>query len=337
MSASAAPTPAHDPIRMILVTGAAGFIGSHVAKALLARGDAVLGVDNINDYYDVALKEARLAQLKADKAFSFRKLDISSHDAMLALAREFPGITGIVHLAAQPGVRYSLINPYAYVQANVMGHLVMLETARALPGLRHLVYASSSSVYGGNTKMPFSVDDPVEQPNSLYAATKRADELISHTYAHLYGIPSTGLRFFTVYGPWGRPDMAPMLFARAISAGEPIKVFNRGEMWRDFTYIDDIVDGVLRALDRPPSGTPPHKIYNLGNHRSEKLTDFITAIEQALQKKAVIQLEPMQPGDVQATYADIDVSRRELGFSPETPMSVGIPKFVDWYRDFYGA
>jgi UDP-glucuronate 4-epimerase len=322
---------------MILVTGAAGFIGSHVAKALLARGDAVLGVDNINDYYDVALKDARLAGLKADKAFAFRKLDISDHDAMLALAREFPGITGIVHLAAQPGVRYSLINPYAYVQANVMGHLVMLEMGRALPGLRHFVYASSSSVYGGNTKLPFSVDDPVEQPNSLYAATKRADELIGHTYAHLYGIPSTGLRFFTVYGPWGRPDMAPMIFARAISAGEPIKVFNRGEMWRDFTYIDDIVDGVLRALDRPATGTPPHKIYNLGNHKSEKLTDFIAAIEQALQKKAVIQLEAMQPGDVQATYADIDASRRELGFSPQTPMAVGIPKFVEWYRDFYGA
>jgi UDP-glucuronate 4-epimerase len=337
MSASAAPTPARDPNRMILVTGAAGFIGSHVAKALLARGDAVLGVDNVNDYYDVALKEARLAQLKADQAFTFRKLDISDHAAMLALAKEFPGISGIVHLAAQPGVRYSLINPYAYVQANVMGHLTMLETARALPGLRHFVYASSSSVYGSNTKMPFCVGDPVDQPNSLYAATKRADELIGHTYAHLYGIPSTGLRFFTVYGPWGRPDMAPMLFARAISASEPIKVFNRGEMWRDFTYIDDIVDGVLRALDRPASGTPPHKIYNLGNHRSEKLTDFIAAIEQALQKKAVIQLEPMQPGDVQATYADIEASRRELGFSPETPMSVGIPKFVDWYRDFYGA
>jgi UDP-glucuronate 4-epimerase len=322
---------------MILVTGAAGFIGSHVAKALLARGDAVLGVDNINDYYDVALKQARLAQLMAIPGFTFRKQDISDHDAMRALAREFPGITGVVHLAAQPGVRYSLINPYAYVQANVMGHLVMLETARALPGLKHFVYASSSSVYGGNTKMPFSVGDPVEQPNSLYAATKRADELIGHTYAHLYGIPSTGLRFFTVYGPWGRPDMAPMLFTRAISAGEPIKVFNRGEMWRDFTYIDDIVDGVLRALDRPASGTPPHKIYNLGNHRSEKLTDFIAAIEQALQKKAVIRLEPMQPGDVEATYADIETSRRELGFSPQTPMSVGISKFIDWYRDFYGA
>jgi UDP-glucuronate 4-epimerase len=322
---------------MILVTGAAGFIGSQVAKALLARGEAVLGVDNINDYYDVTLKQARLASLQADKAFTFRKLDISASDAMLALAKEFPGITGIVHLAAQPGVRYSLINPYAYVKANVMGHLVMLEMARALPALRHFVYASSSSVYGGNTKMPFSVDDPVEQPNSLYAATKRADELFGHTYAHLYGIPSTGLRFFTVYGPWGRPDMAPMIFARAISAGEPIKVFNRGEMWRDFTYVDDIVDGVLRALDRPASGTPPHKLYNLGNHKSEKLTDFIAAIEQALQKKAIVRLEPMQPGDVPATYADIEASRRDLGFAPVTPMSVGIPKFIDWYRGFYGA
>jgi UDP-glucuronate 4-epimerase len=322
---------------MILVTGAAGFIGSQVAKALLARGDAVLGVDNLNDYYDVALKEARLSELKADKSFQFRKLDISDRDTMLALAKEFPDLSGIVHLAAQPGVRYSLINPYAYIQANVMGHLVMLEMARALPALRHFVYASSSSVYGANTKMPFAVGDPVEHPNSLYAATKRTDELIGHTYAHLYGIPATGLRFFTVYGPWGRPDMAPMLFARAISAGEPIKVFNRGEMWRDFTYIDDIVDGVLRALDRPAHGTPPHKLYNLGNHRSEKLTDFIAAIEQALQKKAVMQFEPMQPGDVPATYADIEISQRDLGFQPTTPMSVGIPKFIDWYKRFYGA
>jgi UDP-glucuronate 4-epimerase len=308
-----------------------------VAKALLARGDAVLGVDNINDYYDVTLKEARLAPLKADRAFVFRKLDISVSDAMLALRKEFPRINGIVHLAAQPGVRYSLINPYAYVQANVMGHLVMLEMARALPALKHFVYASSSSVYGGNIKLPFSEEDPVEQPNSLYAATKRADELFAHTYAHLYGIPSTGLRFFTVYGPWGRPDMAPMIFARAITAGEPIKVFNRGEMWRDFTYIDDIVDGVVRALDRPASGSPPHKIYNLGNHKSEKLTDFIAAIEQALQRKAVIQLEAMQPGDVPATYADIETSRRDLGFAPTTPMSSGIPKFVNWYKEFYGV
>ena len=335
MSVSAGPTPARDTALMILVTGAAGFIGSQVTKALLARGDTVLGVDNLNDYYDVTLKQARLSELKGHKSFQFRKLDISDRDTMLALGKEFPTLSGIVHLAAQPGVRYSLLNPYAYIQANVMGHLVMLEMARALPGLRHFVYASSSSVYGANTKMPFSVGDPVEHPNSLYAATKRADELIGHTYAHLYGIPVTGLRFFTVYGPWGRPDMAPMLFARAISAGEPIKVFNRGEMWRDFTYIDDIVDGVLRALDRPAQGTPPHRLYNLGNHKSEKLTDFIATIEQALQKKAIMQFEPMQPGDVPATYADIEISQRELGFQPSTPMSIGIPKFVDWYKRFY--
>jgi UDP-glucuronate 4-epimerase len=320
---------------MILVTGAAGFIGSHVAHALLARGESVLGIDNLNEYYDVSLKRARLSRLEKETAFVFRKLDISNRDEILGLSKEFPAIDRIIHLAAQPGVRYSLINPYAYVQANVMGQLVMLELARAVPTLRHFVYASSSSVYGGNTKLPFSVDDPVEQPNSLYAATKRADELISHTYAHLHGIAATGLRFFTVYGPWGRPDMAPMIFARAIIAGEPIKVFNRGEMWRDFTYIDDIVDGVVRTLDRPAGGTPPHKIYNLGNHKSEKLTDFVAAIEQALQQKAVIEFAPMQPGDVQSTYADIETSRRDLGFQPTTPIKVGVPKFVDWYKEFY--
>jgi UDP-glucuronate 4-epimerase len=283
----------------------------------------------------VSLKQARLTELEKEKQFTFRKIDISDRDGILRLADEFPGIDQIVHLAAQPGVRYSLINPYAYIQANVMGQVVMLELARALKKLRHFVYASSSSVYGGNTKLPFSIDDDVSLPNSLYAATKRADELIGHTYAHLYGIASTGLRFFTVYGPWGRPDMAPMIFARAIIAGVPIKVFNRGEMWRDFTYIDDIVEGVLRALDHPAGGTPPHRIYNLGNHKSEKLTDFIAAIEQALQRKAVIQLEPMQPGDVQSTYADIEASRRDLGFEPTTPISVGVPKFVDWYKQFY--
>jgi len=320
---------------MILVTGAAGFIGSHVSRALLARGEAVLGIDNLNDYYDVSLKEARLSLLESEKHFVFRKIDISNRDGMLGLTKEFPGVTGIVHLAAQAGVRYSLIDPYAYVQSNVMGQVVMLELCRRLKALQHFVYASSSSVYGGNTKLPFSVDDPVEQPNSLYAATKRTDELIGYTYAHLFKIPSTGLRFFTVYGPWGRPDMAAFLFTRAIIAGEPIKVFNRGEMWRDFTYIDDIVAGVVRALDRPASGIPPHKIYNLGNHKSEKLTDYIAAIEQALQRKAIIQLEPMQPGDVQSTYADIEASRRDLGFEPTTPISVGVPKFVDWYKEFY--
>jgi UDP-glucuronate 4-epimerase len=318
---------------MILVTGAAGFIGSHVSQALLSRGETVLGIDNLNAYYDVSLKKARLSRLEAHSAFSFRLLDVSDRDAMLAVAGEFPNITGIVHLAAQAGVRHS--DPYVYVTSNVMGQVVMLELARRLESLRHFVYASSSSVYGGNTKLPFSVADPVERPSSLYAATKRADELIGYTYAHLYGIPATGLRFFTVYGPWGRPDMAAFIFVRAILKGEPIQVFNHGKMWRDFTFIDDIVDGVLRAIDRPPSSTPPQALYNLGNHRSEKLTDFIALIEKALGKKAKFQLEPLQPGDVASTYADIDASTRELGFEPKTPISIGIPRFIEWYRDYY--
>ncbi|HWC63050.1 MAG TPA: NAD-dependent epimerase/dehydratase family protein, partial [Rhizomicrobium sp.] len=273
--------------------------------------------------------------LMAGKNFTFRKLDIADKEATLKLAEEFPAIDHVLHLAAQAGVRYSLVDPYAYVTANVMGQAVMLELARKLKKLKHFVYASSSSVYGGNTKMPFSIDDPVEKPNSLYAATKRADELFGHTYAHLYGIPSTGLRFFTVYGPWGRPDMAYTIFTRQILAGETIRVFNRGEMWRDFTYIDDIVNGVVRALDHPAQGAPPHRLYNLGNHRSEKLTDFIALIEQALGVKAKLSLEPMQPGDVESTYADIEASRRELGFEPATPIGVGIPKFVAWYRGYY--
>jgi UDP-glucuronate 4-epimerase len=322
-------------LAQILVTGAAGFIGATVSKALLARGDHVIGVDNLSDYYDVSLKQARLARLTAQPHFDFHQIDISDCDRMPKLAADFPGITGIVHLAAQPGVRYSLENPYAYVTANVMGQVVMLELARALPGLKHFVYASSSSVYGANTKTPFAVGDPVDHPNSLYAATKRTDELFGHTYAHLYGIPATGLRFFTVYGPWGRPDMAPILFARAIAAGEPIRVFNHGEMWRDFTFIDDIVAGVLRALDRPAAGAPPHALYNLGNHKSEKLTDFIAEIEKAMGKKAVMEMAPMQPGDVPATYADIAASTRDLGFEPITPISVGIPKFVEWFRQYY--
>jgi UDP-glucuronate 4-epimerase len=322
---------------LILVTGAAGFIGSSVSRALLARGDGVVGVDNLNAYYDVTLKEARLERLEAEKNFLSRKLDIADRDNMLKLAAEFPAIDGIIHLAAQAGVRHSLTDPYTYITSNVMGQTVMLELARKLGSLKHFVYASSSSVYGGNTKLPFSVDDPVEQPNSLYAATKRAGELFGYTYAHLYGIPATGLRFFTVYGPWGRPDMAAFIFTRQIIASEPIKVFNRGEMWRDFTYIDDIVNGAVLALDRPPSSTPPHRVYNLGNHRSEKLTDFIAAIEQALQRKAKVTLEPMQPGDVPKTYADIEDSRRDLGFEPSTPISVGIPKFIDWYKDYYGV
>jgi UDP-glucuronate 4-epimerase len=324
----------------ILVTGAAGFIGAAVSRALLARGDAVIGVDNFIPYYDVRLKQARLKTLTAQKHFTFHQADISDKDTIAALAAT--GATAVVHLAAQPGVRYSLENPFAYVTANVMGQAVMLELARALrcsgeAGLTHFVYASSSSVYGANQKTPFTVGDPVEHPNSLYAATKRADELFAQTYAHLYGIPCTGLRFFTVYGPWGRPDMAPILFAQAITAGKPLLLNNDGEMWRDFTYIDDIVDGVLRALDRPASGTPPHAIYNLGNHKSEKLTDFVEAIETALQKKAMIESRPLPAGDVLRTYADIEASTRDLGFVPTTPISVGIPKFIDWFRDYYGA
>lgn len=323
--------------RTLLVTGAAGFIGAAVTETLLARGDAVIGVDNLNDYYDVGLKQARLARLTSNKAFHFHQIDISDRDHMLALAADFPAITGIVHLAAQAGVRYSLINPYAYVTSNVMGQVVVLETARALPALKHLVYASSSSVYGDNKKTPFAVGDTVDCPNSLYAATKRVDELFGHAYAHLYGLASTGLRFFTVYGPWGRPDMAPMLFTRAILDSRPIRVFNGGDMWRDFTYIDDIVDGVLRALDRPATGTPPHAIYNLGNHKVEKLTDFIAEIEKALGIKAEMKMEPMQPGDVPITYADITASQSALGFEPSTPISVGIPKFVDWFKGYYRA
>jgi len=287
----------------VLLTGAAGFIASHVAAVLLDRGVPVTGVDNLNDYYDVRLKEARLARLLQRPGFRFLKQDFAETEPMLALAGE--DFTHIVHLGAQPGVRYSLVNPFAYVTANVMGHVVMLELARRLKKLQNFVYASSSSVYGGNTKLPFAVGDAVETPQSLYAATKRSDELISHTYAHLYGIPQVGLRFFTVYGPWGRPDMAPFLFTRAMLAGEPIKVFNNGEMWRDFTYVDDIVAGILAAMEKPPALKPPHKVYNLGNNNSEKLTDFIAALEAALQRKAVRQFEPRQPGDVVSTYADI--------------------------------
>lgn len=319
----------------VLVTGAAGFIGYHVAQALLARGQSVLGIDNLNDYYDVGLKRARLAKLEAQPGFRFLQCDFSDQEAMLALAGE--DIRHIVHLGAQAGVRYSLLNPYAYVTANVMGQVVMLELARKLKNLQTVVYASSSSVYGANDKVPFAVGDAVETPQSLYAATKRTDELIAYTYAHLYGIALTGLRFFTVYGPWGRPDMAPFLFTKAILAGEPITVFNNGEMWRDFTYIDDIVAGILAAMDVRPQLAPPHKIYNLGNHKSEKLTDFIAALEDALQITAQKRFAPLQPGDVVSTYADIEEAKRELGFAPATPITVGVPKFVAWYRAFYGV
>ena len=319
----------------ILVTGAAGFIGSHVARALLDRGEKVIGLDDLNDYYDVNLKKARLARLQGNRDFTFRQHDIADMDAVYALYDAHPDIAGIVHLAAQAGVRYSLINPYAYIRTNMLGHTTMIEGARRLKDLKHFVYASSSSVYGSNETLPFSVDDRVEMPNSLYAATKRADELVSYTYAHLYKIPQTGLRFFTVYGPWGRPDMAAYIFASKIVAGEPIDVFNGGEMWRDFTYIDDIVSGILAALDHPPAMAVPHRVYNLGNHRSEKLTDFIGHIEKALGKRAIIQFKPLQMGDVPSTYADIAASQRDLGFEPKTSIAEGIPRFIAWYREYH--
>ena len=322
----------------VLVTGAAGFIGFHVSQALLERGEQVVGVDNLNDYYAVALKEARLAALAPRRGFSFQRLDLAERGAFAALCAAHPGIDRIIHLAAQAGVRYSLVNPHAYISANIVGQLEVLEACRHLAGLKHLVFASSSSVYGGNTKLPFAVEDRVDTPQSLYAATKKADELMSHCYAHLYRVPATGLRFFTVYGPWGRPDMAAWLFTDAILAGRPIRVFNHGRMWRDFTYIDDIVAGVLAALERPPAasdGQPPYRVFNLGNHRSEELPRFIAVLEEALGRKAIIELAPMEPGDVPATFAEIGESERELGFSPATPIDQGLPRFVAWYREYH--
>ena len=324
----------------VLVTGVAGFIGSQVAARLIERGVAVVGIDNLNDYYDPALKQARLDGLTGHNGFSFRRLDIQDREAILALAGEFPEVTEIVHLAAQAGVRYSLENPFAYIESNVMGHLCMMELARRLPKLRHFVYASSSSVYGGNKELPFSVDQRVDKPVSLYAATKRADELMTHCYAHLYDLPSTGLRFFTVYGPWGRPDMSAYIFTKAIFEDRPIRIFNHGDMRRDFTYIDDIVAGVLAVIDRPPQRdgeTPPARVYNLGNHRSEPLLRFIELIEQACGKPAIREFEEMQPGDVQETYADIEPARRDLGFEPKTSIDEGIPRFVEWYRRYHGV
>lgn len=319
----------------VLVTGAAGFIGYHVSEALLARGERVVGLDNLTPYYDVKLKQARLARLEGDPGFSFVRADISDRDGFDAALAGVEDIDRVVHLAAQAGVRYSLDHPFVYAETNVVGHLVILEYCRALKNLRHLVYASSSSVYGANKQLPFSVEDRVDSPVSLYAATKRTNELMGHSYAHLYGMPQTGLRFFTVYGPWGRPDMAIYIFTKAILAGEPIHLFNGGDMRRDFTFIDDIVQGILAALDRPPDGEPgrpPHRLYNLGNNRIEPLTRVVELIEESLGKKAKVINEPMQPGDVKETYADIAASQRDLGFSPATPLDVGLPKFIDWYR-----
>lgn len=321
----------------VLVTGAAGFIGRHVALALLERGEAVVGVDNLNDYYDVSLKEARLAGLQARAGFAFERLDIADREAVAALFARKPDIDRVVHLAAQAGVRYSLVNPYTYLRSNIDGHVVLLEAARRLPALRHFVYASSSSVYGANRKMPFAVEDRCDTPVSLYGATKKAMEVISESYAALYGMPLTGLRFFTVYGPWGRPDMAYFSFTRKIIAGEPIPVFNHGDMRRDFTYIDDIVGGILNCLDRPPgaAGERRHRLYNLGNHQPEALLDFIATLEKAMDRKAVLELLPMQPGDVYETFADIGASRRDLDFSPRIGIAEGLPRFVKWYRRYY--
>ncbi len=323
----------------VLVTGAAGFIGSSVSNVLLSRGVEVVGIDNMNDYYDVTLKEARLARLQPQKGFQIHKIDIADKEAMFDVVAKNQDITHIVHLAAQAGVRYSLINPYAYVQTNVMGQVVMMEAARKLPQLKHFVYASSSSVYGGNTKIPFAVEDPVERPISLYAATKKTDELMAWTYAHLYRLPSTGLRFFTVYGPWGRPDMAAYIFTSKIMKGEPIPVFNHGKMRRDFTYIDDIVSGVLGVLDHIPEDKgieqPPAKVYNLGNSHGEELMDYIGLIESSLGKKAIYDFQPMQLGDVPETFADIADSVRDFGYKPLTTIREGIPRFVAWYREYH--
>ena len=319
----------------ILLTGAAGFIGFHVAKALLERGDRVVGIDNLNDYYDVRLKEARLALLSAYPGFVFAKLDVADRDGVFALVGRHRDLRSIIHLAAQAGVRYSLKNPYAYIDSNVMGTLVMLEAARRIERLTAITYASSSSVYGASQKQPFGVEDRVDEPVSLYAATKRSCELLAHTYAHLYGLPATGLRFFTVYGPWGRPDMAAYLFTSAILAEQPIKVFNEGRMARDFTYIDDIVAGTVAAYDRPPADGVPHRIYNLGNHRPEQLLDFIGVLERLLGRTATKQFLPLQPGDVPESFADIEASRRDLGFDPQTTIEVGLARFVEWYRQYH--
>lgn len=337
-------------MRKILVTGVAGFIGFHLAKKLIAQGDYVIGLDNMNDYYDVNLKQARLDQLlKHENAFEFHKLDLADNQSIQELFETTkPEI--VVNLAAQAGVRYSLKNPHAYAQSNVVGFLNILEGCRH-HNVKHLVYASSSSVYGANTTMPFSVHHNVDHPLSLYAATKKANELMAHTYSHLYGLPTTGLRFFTVYGPWGRPDMALFIFTKAIFEGRPIQLFNNGNMERDFTYIDDIIEGVARVIDNIPGGNPnwsgdhpdpatsraPYRIYNIGNNSPVKLMYFVEVLEKAIGRKAIKEMLPMQPGDVPATYADVDALVQDVGFKPATPIEVGIERFVQWYREFYGV
>lgn len=331
----------------VLVTGAAGFIGSHLSQRLLARGDEVLGYDNLNAYYDPRLKQARLDKLLPLDGFGFVQASLEDRPALEAAFDRFKP-QRVVTLAAQAGVRYSLENPQAYVESNIVGFLNILEACRHR-GIEHLVYASSSSVYGANKKLPFAVEDSVDHPVSMYAATKKANELMAHTYSHLFGLPTTGLRFFTVYGPWGRPDMALFLFTRKILAGEPIDVFNHGHHTRDFTYVDDIVEGVVRTLDRVPGPDPaydplnptpassaaPYRVYNIGNHQPVQLLRYIEVLEECLGRKAERNLLPLQPGDVPDTYADVSALQRDTGYSPSTSIETGVRRFVDWYRDFY--
>jgi UDP-glucuronate 4-epimerase len=329
-----------------LVTGAAGFIGYHLADRLLSRGEQVIGLDNVNDYYSTELKRDRVADLqRRHNGFRFVEQDFADMDALRAALAPYR-IERIAHLGAQAGVRYSISNPHAYVQSNLVGHLNLMEYARHSGNCEHFVYASSSSVYGRNDKLPFAVEDRVDQPISLYAATKKADELMSETYSHLYRLPQTGLRFFTVYGPWGRPDMAMWLFTDAILKGEPIRVFNNGDMRRDFTYIDDIVSGIVACLDNPPpddgsakagGSVSPHRVYNIGNHRSEELMHMIAVLERAIGKPAIKAFEPMQAGDVKDTFADISAIQDDLGFRPMTTIEDGIPRFVDWFRRYHGV
>ena len=321
-----------------LVTGTAGFIGYHTANRLLDRGDEVVGIDIVNDYYSVELKNARLNRLKKKDGFQFHKLDLSDRSAYGKTEAAIEGVTRAIHLAAQAGVRHSIEHPFDYVGANLVAHMTILELCRHQPEFDHLVYASSSSVYGGNTKLPFAVEDRVDSPVSLYAATKRANEHMSYSYSHLYGLAQTGLRFFTVYGPWGRPDMALYIFADAIMNGRPIEVFNNGDMKRDFTYVDDIVTGVVAAHDNPPPADPgpPHRVYNIGNSQSEPLLRMISVLEECLGRKAEMIMKPMQMGDVKESFADIEAIRRDLGFEPTTPIDVGVPKFVEWFKSYNG-
>ena len=313
----------------ILVTGAAGFIGSHLSHRLLADGHEVVGLDDLNDYYEVKLKEDRLALLTPHDRFEFVKLDVADRAGMERLFAE-GGFERVAHLAAQAGVRYSLVNPHSYVDSNIVGFMNILEGCRH-HGVEHLVYASSSSVYGANKKLPFSETDNVDHPVSMYAATKKANELMAHTYTHLFGLPTTGLRFFTVYGPWGRPDMAAFLFARAIVAGKPIEVFNHGDMLRDFTYVDDIVEGVVRTLDAPNG----YQLFNIGNHTPTRLLDFIGILEELLGREAIKELKPIQPGDVPTTFADVDALQQAVGFAPKTDLHGGLTRFVKWFREYY--